>query len=106
MAPSVAELIAALPAEPEEPTVAGGPDAEVLDRFALRPVPLGQFRRMRLLGTLQAKIAAAYLFHWIRGWFKNADEKQRLLAETHWRTGRRTAATVAMRGNPSPQVSS
>ena len=34
----------------------------------------GGFRRMGLLGTLQAKIAAAYLFYWLRGWFKDAAE--------------------------------
>jgi predicted unusual protein kinase regulating ubiquinone biosynthesis (AarF/ABC1/UbiB family) len=52
-------------------------------------VPIGRFRRLTLLGTLQAKIAAAYFFHWLRGWFKSADESQRLLAETHWRTALR-----------------
>ena len=29
------------------------------------------------------------MFHWLRGWFKTADENQRLLAETHWRTALR-----------------
>ncbi|MDB5322909.1 MAG: hypothetical protein JWN40_4540, partial [Phycisphaerales bacterium] len=52
-------------------------------------VPVGRLRRLGLLGTLQAKIAAAYLFYWIRGWFKNAADKERLLAETHWRTAAR-----------------
>src|SRR5207302_6352983 len=32
------------------------------------------------------KIGAAYLFHWLRGWFRNAADNQRLLAEAHWRT--------------------
>ena len=54
--------------------------------LSMQPVPLGRFRRAAALGTLQAKIAAAYLFHWLRGWFKSADENRRLLAETHWRT--------------------
>jgi predicted unusual protein kinase regulating ubiquinone biosynthesis (AarF/ABC1/UbiB family) len=84
MSLSVAELIAALPEEPEETEAELLP--EPLERMSLRPVPLGRFRRMRLLGTLQAKIAAAYLFHWLRGWFKNADDNKRLLAETHWRS--------------------
>ena len=44
---------------------------------------------MRLLGTLQAKIAVAYLFYWIRGWFQEAGEQKLLLAETHWRTALR-----------------
>jgi predicted unusual protein kinase regulating ubiquinone biosynthesis (AarF/ABC1/UbiB family) len=41
---------------------------------------------MGLLGTLQAKIGAAYLFYWVRSWFKDASQRERLLAETHWRT--------------------
>ena len=35
------------------------------------------------------RIGAAYLFYWLRGWFKDADENKRLLAETHWRTALR-----------------
>ena len=89
MAPSVAELIAALRAEQDDVTADYGAEREVLDRLSLRPVPLGRFRRLRLLGALQAKIAAAYLFYWVRGLFRNADERQRLLAETHWRTALR-----------------
>lgn len=38
------------------------------------------------MGTLQAKIAAAYLFYWIRGWFRAADDRQKLLAEADWKT--------------------
>ena len=45
------------------------PRTEEAESWSLRPVPVGRFRRMRLLGTLQAKIAAAYLFFWLRGWF-------------------------------------
>lgn len=90
MPPTVAELIDALPeaideAGQREPAAL----SDLLDAWSMRPVPVGRFRRMRLLGTLQAKIAAAYLFHWIRGWFKDADENKRLLAETHWRTALR-----------------
>ena len=87
MSTSIAELIAALPEE-----VDAQPAAELLEvisRASLRPVPIGRFRRLTALGTLQAKIAAAYLFHWLRGWFKSAEENQRLLAETHWRTALR-----------------
>jgi predicted unusual protein kinase regulating ubiquinone biosynthesis (AarF/ABC1/UbiB family) len=57
--------------------------------MSLEPIPIGRFRRLTALGTLQAKIAAAYLFYWLRGWFTSADEQQRLLAETHWRTALR-----------------
>ena len=87
MPPSVAQLMRALPDELEtaEEVSLPGPLAAV----ALRPVPVGRLRRMRLLGTLQAKIGAAYLFYWIRGWFLKADQNQRLLAETHWKTALR-----------------
>ena len=63
--------------------------------MSLRPVPVGRLRRLGLLGTLQAKIGAAYLFHWLRGWFKNADENERLLAETHWRTALRVLDSMS-----------
>jgi hypothetical protein len=71
--PTVAELMEALP-EPigelhDQPP---GPVPELLEDWALRPVPVGAFRRLRVLGTLQAEIGAAYLFHWLRGWFKDA----------------------------------
>ncbi len=86
MALTVPELIAALPEPAEEtaPLPAGTP--EVLARASRLPVPVGRLQRFTALGSLQAKIAAAYLFHWLRGWFKNAEQNQRLLAETHWRT--------------------
>ncbi len=84
--PSVAQLLKALPDDDAigagRETMARAPS----EAMSLRPVPLGRLRRIGLLGTLQAKIAAAYLFYWIRGWFKNAAEKEKLLAETHWRT--------------------
>jgi len=87
MPPSVAELMRALP---EEAHAAEPPwPAEPLAAASLRPVPVGRWRRLRSLATLQAKICAAYLFYWVRGWFRNADDKQRLLAETHWRTALR-----------------
>jgi aarF domain-containing kinase len=90
MTPSLAELLRSLPEESDDGATWGPADAAALaDTLSLRPVPVGRLRRGRLLGTLQAKIAAAYLFHWIRGWFQSADEKERLLAETRWRTALR-----------------
>jgi aarF domain-containing kinase len=83
MPPSVAELMRALPE--------GEPAAEPLPLVepvaaSLRPVPVGRWRRLHLLGALQAKIGAAYLFYWIRGWFRNAEHRERVLAETQWQT--------------------
>jgi aarF domain-containing kinase len=94
--PSTAELIAALPDQAEESeTLARGPLPALMETWSLRPVPVGRFRRLRMLGTLQAKIGAAYLFHWLRGWFKDADENKRLLAETHWRTALRVLDSMS-----------
>src|SRR6185436_15577923 len=85
--PSVAQLIKALP-DHAAIGVAGNTTLPDPTRAvtSLRPVPLGRLRRIGLLGALQAKIAAAYFFYWVRGWFKDAAEKEKLLAETHWRT--------------------
>ena|SRR5260221_210784 len=83
--PTLAQLMEALPKEEDKMDDLAGL-SEPLAAVALRPVPVGRLRRMGVMGTLQAKIAAAYLFYWIRGWFHTGDEKQRLLAETHWRT--------------------
>src|SRR5256885_6114913 len=85
---SIAQLMKALP-EYDEGQRRQDALPPGLSKASLRPVPLGRLRRIGLLGTLQAKIAAAYLFYWIGGWFKNAVERERLLAETHWRTAAR-----------------
>jgi predicted unusual protein kinase regulating ubiquinone biosynthesis (AarF/ABC1/UbiB family) len=81
--PTLEDLIRALP----EPDVVA-PTAPLLEALAssFRPVPVGRWRRLRLLGTLQARIGAAYLFYWVRGWFQHADQRQRYLAETHWQS--------------------
>jgi aarF domain-containing kinase len=85
MSPSMSELMRALP-ELDEPAQ----DArEPLPAATMRPVPVGRWRRLRLLATLQAQIAAAYLFHWVRGWFLQADQRERMLAETHWKAALR-----------------
>src|SRR5687767_13524552 len=91
--PTIAQLIEALP----EPDAIDSPPAPALPMpgASMRPVPVGRLRRIGLLGTLQAKIAAAYLFYWVRGWFKNADERERLLADTHWRTAARVLDSMS-----------
>jgi len=80
--PTIAELIKSLPDE----AVQADRLPEPLASGSLRPVPVGRLRRIGLLGTLQAKIAAAYFFYWMRGWLLSADDRERLLTETHWRT--------------------
>jgi predicted unusual protein kinase regulating ubiquinone biosynthesis (AarF/ABC1/UbiB family) len=73
----------ALPQDAEAPEAVSLPES--LAAASLRPVPVGRWRRLRLLGTLQAQIGVGYLFYWLRSWFKKTDQKERLLAETHWR---------------------
>jgi predicted unusual protein kinase regulating ubiquinone biosynthesis (AarF/ABC1/UbiB family) len=87
------ELIAALPDDAESPLPVEVPLSAKAQ--SLVPVPLGRLSRLTALGTLQAKIGAAYLFHWLRGWFKSAAENQRLLAETHWRTALRVLDSMS-----------
>ncbi len=94
--PTMAQLVAALPAIDEEaPLAERGPLPANLEAWSLRPLPVGAFRRMGMLGSLQAKLGAAYLFYWLRSWFRGADQNQRSLAETHWRTAVRVLDSMS-----------
>ena len=99
MPPTLTELLAALPADPESPDTQ--PESQSLssdaarayseifrdlsERLSKRPVPTGALRRASILATLQGKIGVAYAFHWVRGWFKDAAAKERDRAETNFR---------------------
>src|SRR5512134_556444 len=93
MAPTLAELMQALPDDVEQ--ARDEEEGAVLDPRSLRAVPLGRFHRLRLLGTLQAQVTAGYLFHWVRGWFRSAEENKRRLAETHWRSALRVLDSMS-----------
>jgi predicted unusual protein kinase regulating ubiquinone biosynthesis (AarF/ABC1/UbiB family) len=93
--PTIAALMKALPEPQEVERRQVEPLPPEIAQWSLRPVPLGRLRRIGLLGTLQAKIAAAYLFYWVRGWFNNAAERERLLADTHWRTAARVLDSMS-----------
>jgi aarF domain-containing kinase len=86
--PTVAQLIDALPLDHDEPAHPGAP-APVTTPGSMRPVPVGRLRRIGILGSLQAKIAAAHLFYWVRGLTVSADEKERLLSERRLRDAAR-----------------
>ncbi len=83
---SLEEMAAALPAGlEEEPT---SPPLEealrgLLTQSDRRPVPLSRILRLWILGSVHAKIFAAYLAYWIRSGFAAADENERRLNETH-----------------------
>jgi len=93
---TMAELMDALP-EPAGDLVAlpQGIVPENFEDWALRPVPVGAFRRLRVLGTMHAEVGAAYLFLWLRGWFKSAADKERLAAETQWSTALRVLDSMS-----------
>ena len=74
--PTMAQLMDALPERVgESATLPQNIAPDRLEDWALRPVPVGAFRRLRVLGTMQAEVGAAYLFLWLRGWFTSAAEK-------------------------------
>ncbi len=99
MAAKIAELMAALPDAEAELVPGAGTEGELQKILATRAVPINSFHRLSLLGGLQAKVAAAYAFHWIRGWFQDASQRERDLAETQFKLAVRVLDTMGyMRG--------
>jgi predicted unusual protein kinase regulating ubiquinone biosynthesis (AarF/ABC1/UbiB family) len=97
--PTLAELIDALPVEAEQEPSADEQLRELLLDLAHKPVPTGRLTRLWTLGTLQAKIAAAYLAWWIRTSYGDADERERRLNETHLKAAIKLLGTMGyMRG--------
>ncbi|MHC4065038.1 MAG: ABC1 kinase family protein [Planctomycetota bacterium] len=83
MSPRIADLIDALPIEPQEAAEPGAALQDLLGKLSHKRVPIGRLNRFWVLGALQAKIAAAYLAWWIRSGYASADKRQRTLNETH-----------------------
>jgi len=81
--PRIAELIEALPVEPPEAVEPAAAFPDLLRQLSRRRVPVGRLNRLWVLGTLQAKVAAAYLAWWLRSGYASADERERTLNETH-----------------------
>ena len=97
MNPSLAELLAALPAaegEPEERL-----DAVLLqrlfDRQGRRRVPVGALQRLGTLGALQAQIFLAYAAWWVRSWFRSAERNEQALVETQLRVALKLVAGMS-----------
>ena len=63
--------------------------AELAKALSRRPVPVGRLRRMKIVASVHAKVAAAYLFHWVRGWVKSPDEQARSLADVNMQSAQR-----------------
>lgn len=67
---------------------AGDPELEarVREIFATlenRPLPLGAFRRLFSLGSLNANLFVHYAATWLRGYFQDAATREKQLAEVH-----------------------
>jgi predicted unusual protein kinase regulating ubiquinone biosynthesis (AarF/ABC1/UbiB family) len=77
----VERLIAALPEDLGAEETTDGALADLLARLSRRPVPTGRIHRAWSLGTLPAKIAAAYFAAWLRGRFAGREERERLRNE-------------------------
>jgi aarF domain-containing kinase len=80
---NINELIDALPDEEEREGAPRPALQELIRKLAGKKLPTGALNRLWILGSLQAKIAAAYLVHWLRSSFAGGDEKERRLNETH-----------------------
>lgn len=91
MPPTIAELIGALPADEPPSDLSSNPLVPLLTQC---PVPTGALRRLGALGGLQAQVALAYLVYWVRGWFQDADARERSLLETHLRAALRLLNTM------------
>jgi predicted unusual protein kinase regulating ubiquinone biosynthesis (AarF/ABC1/UbiB family) len=77
------ELVNALPVEDEAQESPQQALQQLIQKLSRKSVPTGALNRLWVLGTLQAKVAAAYLVHWLRASFAGDDEKERLRNETH-----------------------
>ena len=82
MRDDVAELLATLPSDADEADRAG-PAGAVLETVSMRPVPTGRGRRLWALGSLQARVAAAYALCRARELFAAPEERERLRSEMH-----------------------
>ncbi|MHC5111930.1 MAG: ABC1 kinase family protein [Planctomycetota bacterium] len=99
MAPELSQILSGLPEDLE-----GGPTYEVelqslIGKLSEKPVPVGRLARFWLMGSVQAKIAMAYLTWWIRGAYCKSDVHAQQLNETHLRAALKLLSTMGyMRG--------
>ena len=95
MSPKLAELVASLPdLEADEGSAPQDPLREALAEVTGRPGPASALGRLWACGGLQAQIALAYLAYWMRGWFVDADRRERELGEAHLRAALKMLQTM------------
>ncbi len=83
MAININELIDAFPQDEPKGTAPQQALQQLIGELGRKKIPTGALNRLWILGTMQAKIAAAYLAHWIRSSFADLEKKERRLSETH-----------------------
>lgn len=90
---NVSELIEALPELRDGSDVGGlcAPRTEV----SSRAVPVGRWRRLRVLASLHAQISMGYLFQWCRGWLQSANARKKSQAESHWQIAARVLDSMS-----------
>jgi len=99
MDPKIAQLVADLPQDLHAPSSHADSLREMLATLSNKPAPVGRLPRMWSLGTLQARVAAAYLAAWVRGAFAGTEHKQRLKSEAHLKAALQLLGTMGyMRG--------
>ncbi|HLQ78343.1 MAG TPA: AarF/ABC1/UbiB kinase family protein [Terriglobia bacterium] len=84
------DLFAGLPEEYSSPDVLDSDDARerlqaIFADLALKPVPVGSLKRLWTLGELSTQVTLAYIALWMRGWFADAETKQRSEMDTNLR---------------------
>ena len=101
MSLSVAEILDALPRldEADERGLSEEATRELFERISTRPMPIGSLSRLWSLSDVHARVGMAYLFYWVRSWFKSADAREADLVETNLRAALKLLETMGyMRG--------
>lgn len=85
--PNVADVLRSLPDDLDEPGFGQDELKSLLKTIADKPLPTGRIQRAWTLGTLPAKLTAAYGTWFLRSLFAGKDAKEELKNEAHLRAG-------------------
>lgn len=94
MSLNVQELVAALPSEMQSETMPQDELSIIYQSLAGKPVPVTRLRRFWAFGTLQAKIALAYLAYWVRSGYATPEARAQSLNETRLRAALHLVSTM------------
>jgi predicted unusual protein kinase regulating ubiquinone biosynthesis (AarF/ABC1/UbiB family) len=85
MSSKIADIVATLPADLDPEPSPQTELAELLAGLRHRAVPTGRVRRLGVLSTLPAKVAAAYAWNWVGSTLADPERRTRRKSETHMR---------------------